>query len=267
MRRILTCLVPIAMQTLLVAQEVDPFVPADQVATRVMQHLPTVEVAPGVRARTVVGARGSFSLVDFAPGSAAGLHHHTREQANIGLAGTFEVTLDDHVESMQPGDGFVIPANVSHSIANKGEGVTTLIEFHTVRRLDVVPPRPVIAFPKSPAPVALADGRTLVRRLDGTDTTDSAASRIDGETCMLAVRRLVAGAAPTDLHPRPTGAEVYVYVLRGHADLTSKGTVRRLEAGTLVVVPAAELHVMVQAVGSTDAHLAEFSPARSQNVQ
>jgi quercetin dioxygenase-like cupin family protein len=261
MQRILACLVLFASLDRLVAQGVDPFVPADRVAIRVMQNLAAVEVAPGVRARTVVGSTGSFSLVDFSPGGAAPLHHHTREQANLGLAGTFEVTLGDHVVTLGVGEGFVIPANVSHAIANKRQEVMTLLEFHTVRRLDAVPPRPLMAFPKSAEPVALPDARKLVRRLDGTGASNSSESTIDGQTCVLAVRRLASGAAPMDLHPRRTGAEVYVYVLRGQAELMSTGTVHRLEPGTLVVIPAAELHVMVKAIGSTDTALAAFSPA------
>jgi quercetin dioxygenase-like cupin family protein len=72
------------------------------------------------------------------------VHHHTREQADFGISGTFDVTLGSHVESVGAGAGFIIPADVMHSIANRQGGVAIIIEFHTVRRPDLVPPRPAM---------------------------------------------------------------------------------------------------------------------------
>ncbi len=109
--------------------------------------------------RTVVGTTGSFSIGEFDSGSAAVLHHHTREQADVGITGVFDVTLGTHVEPLGPGAAVIVPPNVAHSIANKGGGVMTVIEFHTVRRPDLVPPRPALTFPASPEPVAVPDTR------------------------------------------------------------------------------------------------------------
>src|SRR5262245_13380871 len=87
-------------------QENIHFVPGDRVAVRRMSDVPPIELAPGVLVRTVVGTTGSFSIGDFGPGSAAVLHHHTREQTDIGITGEFAVTLDDRVEQLEPGSGF-----------------------------------------------------------------------------------------------------------------------------------------------------------------
>lgn len=80
------------------------------VAVRVMSQMSAIDLAPGVRVRTVVGTVGSVSVADFEPGSAAALHHHTREQADISLAGSFDMTLGDRVEKLAPGYGVVVPA-------------------------------------------------------------------------------------------------------------------------------------------------------------
>ena len=106
------------------------FVPGARVAVRVMSQVPAIDLAPGVRVRTVVGTVASFSVADFEPGSAAVLHHHTREQADISLAGSFDMALGDRTEPLAPGFGVIVPPNVAHSIANKSSERMSVIEFH-----------------------------------------------------------------------------------------------------------------------------------------
>lgn len=223
----------------------DPyFLPSDRVAVRRMDAVPPIDLAPGVHVRTVVGATGSFSIGDFDSGSAAVLHHHTREQADVGITGVLEMTLGTHVESLGPGAGVIVPPDVAHSIANRGGGVMTVIEFHTVRRPDLVPPRPALTFPASPEPVAVPVGHALVTQLDGPGSTSSAGpSTIRGQTCTLVWRQLPTGATPTDMHPTGTRTELFVYVVRGVAELATSGGVQRVMAGTLIVIPSGERHV------------------------
>src|SRR5215467_8819388 len=90
------------------------FPPADRVSVRVMTEVPPGDVAAGVHVRTIVGAVSSLSVGDLEPGSAAVLHHHTREQADFGLMGTFALTIGTHVEALGSGDGVIfrrIPRN------------------------------------------------------------------------------------------------------------------------------------------------------------
>jgi quercetin dioxygenase-like cupin family protein len=215
MRRILAVLACIGSSAPAVAQDDIHFLPRDRVAVREMRSVPSIELVPGVRVRTVVGATGSFSLGDFEGGTAAPLHHHTREQADVGIAGVVEMTLGNHVERLGPGAGVIVPPNVAHSLANKGPGVLTVIEFHTVRRPDLVPPRPALTFPASPEAVAVPDANTLVTQLDepvggsrGTPKT------MRGQTCDLAWRRLLAGAAATDVHAARAWSSSYVVTER-----------------------------------------------------
>jgi quercetin dioxygenase-like cupin family protein len=265
MRRILAVLACLASSDPAVAQAQDDvhFLPGDRVAVRDMRTVPSIDLAPGVRVRTVVGATGSFSLADSDSGSGSVLHHHTREQADVGIAGVFEMTLGNHVERLGPGAGVIVPPNVAHSLANKGTGVMTVIEFHTVRRPDLVPPRPALTFPVSPEAVALPDEQKLIAQLDEPGGGSSGTPRtIRGQTCDLAWRRLPAGAAATDIHAARTRVELFVYVVSGAVDLIVSGSTQRVAAGSVILIPGEQQHVRVQAASGTDAALVEFSPAR-----
>lgn len=236
------------------------FVHADRVAVRVMSQVPAVDLAPGVHVRTVVGTTGSFSIGDFEPGGAAVLHHHAREQADISLTGSFDMTLGDRVEKLSPGYAVVVPANVAHSISNAGTERMSVIEFHTVRRPDLVPPRPPVTFPASEKPIGLADGRQLIYPLDrAVRESPFSANWIGGETCMLAWRRLGSGTGPVTIAARDV--EYFVYVVRGSLDLKHAGGSETIKEGTLVVIPA-KGSVTIQAAGPAGAAVAEFFPAR-----
>lgn len=263
MRRIAVWPVLVCFSLPLIAQDSIHFVPADRVAVRVMREVPSIDVAPGVHVRTVVGATGSFSLGDFDPGGVAPLHHHTREQADVGLSGVFDVTLGNRVEPVGPGAGVIIPPNVTHSIANIRSGVMTLIEFHTVPRPDLVPPRPAMTFPASPEPVALPPERRLVVQMDksGGEQPD-APTTIVGETSTMAWRRLRNGAAPTDVTAAGRGGEMFVYVVRGEAGLFASGSEQRVSAGSVVVIPAGTKNVRMRAMDTGDVAIVEFSLAR-----
>ena len=238
------------------------FVPADRVTVRKMSDVPAVDVAAGVHVRTVVGTTGSFSVGDFDPGSASTLHHHTREQANISISGEFDMTLGEKVEKLGPGFGVIVPPNVPHALANKSGERMTVIEFHTVRRPDLIPPRPKIAFPRSDAPAGVAPGRQLIHRMDGPiRESPFSAMWLRGETCLLAWRRLHAGTARVEL--RAGRVERFVYLVRGGLQLTSPSGVEQIDAGTLVVVPAGTA-ITIQAAGPEMAAVAEFMPSRSE---
>jgi quercetin dioxygenase-like cupin family protein len=238
---------------LLLIQDAIHVVPADKVAIRRMSDVPAIDVAPGVHVRTVVGTTGSFSVGEFEPRSAAPLHHHAREQADIGISGSFDVTLGDHVESLRPGAGFIVPPNVSHSIANNGSEPATAIEFHTVRRPDLVPPRPAMTFPASLEPVRLPEGRHLIAPMDS-----SPEAFMHGETCVLALRQIAGGTRAIEI--RGGTVERFVYIVRGDLQVTAKQMRDRATAGSLIVVPAG-VTITVQPVGNRAATLAEFAPA------
>ena len=246
----------ISMLVAVGAQDPLYFPPPDRVSVRVMSELSPIDLAPGVHVRTVVGATGSMSIGEFEPGSAAVLHHHTREQADVGLTGTFDMTIGTHVEKLGPDMGVIVPSNVAHSIANKGTGVMTVVEFHTVPRPDLVPPRPAMTFPSSPEAVPVPDSRSLVVRLDQPGA--EAAQTISGQTCTMMWRRLARGAKPADV--QAAGTELLIYVLRGTLQLETTNSPQRVMAGSVIIIPAHQRARLQSA--DTEVALVEFSPER-----
>jgi len=238
------------------------FVPADRVSVRPMNDVSAIELAPGVNVRTVVGTTGSVSIGDFEPGSAAVLHHHTREQADIGMTGEFDVTLDNHVEKLRPGSGMVVPSNVAHSIANNSRSRATVVEFHTVRRPDLVPPRPSITFPMSATPVRLPAGRQLVQPMNGPiRESPASANWLPGETCRLAWRRMASGTAAVEI--RAGAVERFAYVVSGQIQMSSAAGRDVVKVGSLIVLPA-RTAITIQAAGPVNVTIAEFIPAPSE---
>lgn len=220
-----------------------------------LSDVPAIDLVPGVHVRTVVGTTGSFSIGDFDPGSAAVLHHHTREQADIAIAGEFDMTVGDRVEKLRPGFGVIVPADVPHSIANNGGERRTVVEFHTVRRPDLVPPRPAMTFPASETPAILPGGVRLIQPLPRTNDW------IRGRTCLLGWRELASGARSVTL---AAGAvERFEYVARGLIELASGERRARLEPGSLLILPA-RTSAFLQSIGSEAAALAEFIPGASE---
>ncbi|HKW00091.1 MAG TPA: cupin domain-containing protein [Vicinamibacterales bacterium] len=231
------------------------FPPADRISVRVMSELSPIDVAPGVHVRTLVGPTGSVSIGEFEPGSAAVLHHHTREQADVGLTGTFDMTIGTHVEKLGPDMGVIVPSNVAHSIANKTAGEMTVLEFHTVPRPDLVPPRPAMTFPSSPEAVPVPDSPMIVKLdLPRTET----AQGITGKTCTMTWHRLGQGAKPADVQAQ--GTELLVYVIRGSLQIDGTNPPQTAKAGSVIMVPAHQ-HARLQAL-DTEVMLVDFSPAR-----
>jgi mannose-6-phosphate isomerase-like protein (cupin superfamily) len=249
LRLIRRCLVLGIFAARLFAQDTLYFPPPDRIAVRDMKSVPAIDIAPGIHVHTVVGATSSFSFAEFDSGGVAVVHHHTREQADVALSGAFSVTIGDRVEALRPGSGVIIPPNVRHSIANLDRGTKTIIEFHTVRRPDMVPPRPALSFPSSPEPIPLPTGRPIVSRMDVGD-----GATIIGETCSIQWRRI---PARVDLHPALTQTELLLYVVRGVGELVASGKTARVGPGMLIIVPAALQHVELRPAG--EVALVEFN--------
>ena len=93
MRRFLSVVAGLCVGAALVAQESVHFPPTDQVVILAMRDVPAVQLAAGFMGRTLVGATGSFTYAEFEDGAGAVIHHHTREQVNVGIDGAMERAL------------------------------------------------------------------------------------------------------------------------------------------------------------------------------
>jgi quercetin dioxygenase-like cupin family protein len=261
-RRFLAVVAALSVSSALVAQDATHFPPADAIAIRVMREVPAVQLTNGFLGRTVVGATGSFTLGEFDAGAGAPLHHHEREQVNVGLEGVMEMGLGTHTEPLPAGAAVITPANVRHAIRNRSGAKLVSLEFHTIRRPDLVPPRPrpIVPYPVSAEPVTIPDDRNLAVQLAAPDQPAGVAKMIRGETCTVAWRRLAAGGA-VDLAPAQSSAELFVYVASGEAELTGSGVAQRVAAGSLIIIPGHLQKVALKAAGQSDVALVEFRPA------
>lgn len=264
MSRFLAVVACLSLSSGLTAQDATHFPPTDAIVIRVMRDVPAAVLSKGFLGRTIVGATGSFSFAEFDDGAGAPLHHHEREQVNVGIDGVMEMGLGTHTEPLPAGAAVITPANVRHAIRNRSGGKLISLEFHTIRRPDLVPPRPrpAVPYPVSPEPVAVPDDRKLAVQLATPDMPAGVAKMIAGDTCTVAWRRLTPGAAAADLAPATADAELFVYVASGEADLAATGISQRISAGTLVIIPGDKEHVMLKAAGTANVELVQFRPSR-----
>ncbi|HEY7441852.1 MAG TPA: cupin domain-containing protein [Vicinamibacterales bacterium] len=96
-------------------------------------NVPVQALAPGVRVRTPYGERIMLSLVELDAGAVVPSHSHPHEQAGIVLEGTLELTIDGQVRTLEAGEAYIIPGNVTHSARSVGDGCKVLDVFSPIR--------------------------------------------------------------------------------------------------------------------------------------
>ena len=75
------------------------------------------EAAPGLVIRTFYGDRVMVSLVESPPNASPPPHSHPdHEQLGIVLQGEYEMTIGGERKRLKPGDAYVIPLGVEHSL-------------------------------------------------------------------------------------------------------------------------------------------------------
>lgn len=74
------------------------------------------QLLPGIMMRAFWGEKMLMSLVDLAPYAVIPPHSHPHEQVGMALEGTFSFTIADETRQVKPGDVWVIPGGVTHSV-------------------------------------------------------------------------------------------------------------------------------------------------------
>jgi len=92
-----------------------------------------IEIAPGVRIKTVAGEKIMFSFLEFQPHASIPPHSHPHEQMGFVLEGQFELNIGGERKLVKKGDVYLIPSNVEHSGFAGEEGATTLDVFSPPR--------------------------------------------------------------------------------------------------------------------------------------
>lgn len=84
-------------------------------------------------ARTFWGEKMLISLVDLPAGSVVPLHSHPHEQVGIMLEGEATFTVGGETRTLKPGDIYIIPGGVEHTVTTGPQDAKALDVFSPVR--------------------------------------------------------------------------------------------------------------------------------------
>ncbi len=97
-----------------------------------------IELAPGVMLRTMWGDKVMMSMVEVAPKAVVPNHTHPHEQAGLVLQGEFEFTIGGETKWVRPGDAYVIPGGVEHSLVGS-DGWSLVLDIFSPPREEYKP--------------------------------------------------------------------------------------------------------------------------------
>ena len=97
-----------------------------------------MELAPGVMLRAMWGDKVMMSMVEVAPKAVVPNHTHPHEQAGLVLQGEFEFTIGGETKWVRPGDAYVIPGGVEHSLVGS-DGWSLVLDIFSPPREEYKP--------------------------------------------------------------------------------------------------------------------------------
>ena len=96
------------------------------------------ELAPGVMLRAMWGDKVMMSMVEVSPRAVVPNHTHPHEQAGLVLQGEFEFTIGGETKWVRPGDAYVIPGGVEHSLVGS-DGWSLVLDIFSPPREEYKP--------------------------------------------------------------------------------------------------------------------------------
>ncbi|HEY2327986.1 MAG TPA: cupin domain-containing protein [Gaiellaceae bacterium] len=106
------------------------------------------QIWPGLIARSLHGESATLAQIELEPNIDVPEHEHVNEQIGILTAGSMTFTIGGEAQELVPGDGWVIPAHVPHSVRSGPDGAALIELFAPPRHdwaehpwLDARPPR------------------------------------------------------------------------------------------------------------------------------
>ena len=93
----------------------------------------TMELAPGINARTFWGEKMLVSVVELEPDMLLPEHSHPHEQVGTILAGSAEFTIGGETRTLRVGEVFIVPGGVPHSAVTGPAGAKVMDVFSPVR--------------------------------------------------------------------------------------------------------------------------------------
>ena len=86
-----------------------------------------------VHITTYAGDHLQLSFVDIPPGGVVDWHDHPNEQLGIVFSGRATFHIGDEVQTLGPGEFFLIPGGVRHKVVALDEPVKALDAFYPIR--------------------------------------------------------------------------------------------------------------------------------------
>ena len=93
------------------------------------------ELAAGVTLRTMWGEKTMLRMVEISPKSVVPNHSHPHEQSGIVLQGEFDFTVGGETRTLRPGDAYIIPGGVDHSLVGS-DGWSLALDIFSPPRED-----------------------------------------------------------------------------------------------------------------------------------
>jgi quercetin dioxygenase-like cupin family protein len=90
----------------------------------------------GIAVRPVHGEHITLAIVELSPGIRMAEHRHHHEQLGVVVRGEFTFTIGGETSVRRPGDMWVIPPHVPHSVETTNEEGCTLVESFSPPRAD-----------------------------------------------------------------------------------------------------------------------------------
>ena len=100
-----------------------------------LSDLRPIKIWDGVVARAVDGAEATLAHIELEPNTAVPEHHHANEQTGMLLRGSMSFTIGGETKQIEPGEMWVIPADVPHSVVAGPDGAA-LAELFAPPRAD-----------------------------------------------------------------------------------------------------------------------------------
>jgi quercetin dioxygenase-like cupin family protein len=95
--------------------------------------LSPLDLAPGIRLWAPHGQNLMLSYVELDEGAVVPVHHHPHEQAGMVVSGQLRFTIGDETRECGPGDMYLIPSNVPHTVMAVGGPAVALDVFTPIR--------------------------------------------------------------------------------------------------------------------------------------
>ena len=92
------------------------------------------QLAEGVSLKAVHGEKIMLSFVELEAGSVVPHHHHEHEQMGYVISGEFELTIGDETKTCRPGDSYLAPSNVPHSVKVSDKGPAKVLDVFSPPR-------------------------------------------------------------------------------------------------------------------------------------